>query len=421
MNEQISRRKLLKHGAAAIASAALVSGCMQPVGVTLTNNHPADAPSDPDSPDKVVLGLFPRDGQSSPQMAVRNACRQLDWSWLRRGDSVFVKLSSNSAHPHPAATSPNAVRAIVTELLDRGAGRVLVGDQGGVEYVRLVDGDKRHGSTETLMRKNGLHEAIVDSGARPCFFDDYGYETGYFQASLPFDNPHWREPPYVARIIREVDHIIYLPRLASHVLAGYTHGHKIAVGWLRDDSRFQMHFEAGSFHEKYVEVNYIPDIRQRLRLVITLAEQVLLNVGPDVGTLATPDSWIVIASSHLANHDAVSVAVLAYVDGKTANGVHFIPPAYGTLSNTANWTFLSQIVPAQTGIPWGKPRMLTYQKLRTHRYQTGIASDLALTRAYQILGGVPRTIAVHTTGRAPDAEFRSFLRAYLSGVAGRSG
>lgn len=416
MNEQISRRKLLKQGVAAIASTVIVPGCMQPAGITLTTDHPAEAPSAPDSPDRVILGLFPRDGQSSPQMAVRNVCRQLDWSWLRRGDSVLVKLSSNSGHPHPAATSPNAVRAIVTELLDRGAGRVLVGDQGGVEYVRLADGDKRHSSTEALMRKNGLHEAIVDSGARPCFFDDYGYETGYFQASLPFDNPHWREPPYVAGIIREVDHIIYLPRLSSHVLAGYTHGHKIAVGWLRDDSRFQMHFEAGSFHEKYVEVNYIPDIRRRLRMVITLAEQVLLNVGPDIGTLATPDSWIVIASSHLANHDAVSVAVLAYIDSKTPDGVHFVPPAYGTMSNFANWTFLSQIVPAQTGIPWGKPQMMTCQKLRTHRYQTGIACDLALSRAYQILGSVPKVIRVQTAGQRPDKDFQAYLSAYSGGV-----
>ncbi len=417
MNHPITRRTLLKHGAATLAAGALVPGCMQVSRVNLASSQPSNSSDHPlDSPGGVVLGLFPRDGELSPQMAVRQVCRQLDWSWLRRGDSVFVKLSSNSPHPHPAATSPNAVRAVVAELLDRGAGRVLVGDQGGVEYVRLVKNHKRHRSTEDLTRQNGLHEAIMDSGARPYFFDDHGYETGYFQAALPFSGSHWREPPYVAKIIREVDHIIYLPRMSSHVLAGYTHGHKIAVGWLRDDSRFQMHFEAGSFHEKYVEVNYIPDIRKRLRLVITLAEQVLLNVGPDVGTVAAPDSWIVIASSSLANHDAMSVAALAYVDSKTPDGAHLIPPAYGTLSNSANWTFLSQLVPVQTGIPWGKPLMISYQTLRNHKYQKGISSDLALSRAYQILGGEPKAIPIHTAGQTPGAEFRSFLKAYGSGV-----
>lgn len=416
MSRHITRRDLLKGGAATLASAALLPGCVQATRVTLADSRPAPVPGDIEAPEAVFLGLFPRDGDLSPQMAVRQVCRQLDWSWLRRGDSVFVKLSSNSRHPHPAATSPNAVRAVVAELLDRGAGRVLVGDQGGVEYVRLARGDKRYSSTENLTRANGLHEAIVDSGARPYFFDNQTFDEGYFEASCPFPGSHWRESPRIARVIREVDHIIYLPRLSSHVLAGYTHGHKIAVGWLRDDSRYQLHFEAAGFHEKYVEVNYVPEIRNRLRLVVTLAERVLLNVGPDVGTLATPDSWIVIGSSHLANHDAVSVAALAYIDSLTPDGVHLIPPSYGPLANSANWTFLSQLVPVQTGIPWGSPLLIHYQKLRTHKYQQGISQDLALSRAYQILGEEPKAIAVHTVGQAPDAAFREFLKTYGGGV-----
>jgi len=415
VSHAISRRDVLKRGAT-IASAALLPGCMQAARVNLAGGHPASAPSHDESPDAVVLGLFPRDGDLSPQMAVREVCRQLDWSWLRRGDSVFVKLSCNSSHPHPAVTSPNAVRAVVAELLNRGAGRVLVGDQGGAGYVRLVKDEKRHGSTENLTRENDLHEAIVDSGARPYFFDDQGYDAGYFEARPPFRDSHWRQPPYVARVIREVDHIIYLPRLSSHVLAGYTHGHKIAVGWLRDESRFQMHFEAASFHEKYVELNYLPDVRDRLRLVITLAEQVMLNVGPHTGTIATPDSWIVIASPHLANHDAVAVAALGYVDSRTPDGLHLIPPSYGLWSNSANWAYITRIVPGDTGIPWGSPSAFSYQTLRTCNYQKGISTDFALSRAYQILGGVPKVIPVRTAGHAPDKGFQAYLSAYSGGV-----
>jgi len=51
--------------------------------------------------------------------------------------------------------------------------------------------------------------------------------------------------------------------------------------------------------------------------------------------------------------------------------------------------------------------MVSYQTLRTHKYQKGISSDLALSRAYQILGGEPKAIPVHTTGQAPGAEFRA--------------
>ena len=57
-------------------------------------------------------------------------------------------------------------------------------------------------------------------------------------------------------------------------------------------------------------MNYCEQIRSRMRLVVTLAEQVLVDGGPDTGTFAIPDTPIVLASAHLANHDAVSVALL---------------------------------------------------------------------------------------------------------------
>jgi len=130
----------------------------------------------------------------------------------------------------------------------------------------------------------------MDSGRGPYFFDGQGYEAGYFQAALPFSGSHWREPPYVAKIIREVDHLIYLPRMSSHVLAGlYPRGHKIAVGWLRDDSPLPVAFRGRKLSREVCGGQLYPGYRKRLRLVITLAEQVLLNVGPDVGTVAAPE------------------------------------------------------------------------------------------------------------------------------------
>src|SRR5262249_61447245 len=100
------------------------------------NNHPVQTVADRDA---VLLGLYSRDVVPDARAAVRDLCSRLDWSWLSRGDTVFVKLASNSSLPHPAATSPNAVRAVVEQLRDRGAGRVLVGDQSGVGYVRLAE------------------------------------------------------------------------------------------------------------------------------------------------------------------------------------------------------------------------------------------------------------------------------------------
>lgn len=414
-NHKIARRDLLGKGLG-LAAGALLTGCGGGRRVGMLGEPAMIESREKVSSDEVVLGLYPRTESMNARAAVREVCQRLDWSWLLPGDSVFIKLTTNGSKPHPAATSPQAVRAVVAELQARGAGRILVGDQCGVEYVRSCPGGKRFSSTRERVRQNGLYESIIAAGAEPYFFDEQDYETGYIPATALPSSTHWSEPPRLARIIQQVDHIIYLPRLSSHVLAGYTHGHKIAVGWMREDSRFRMHTEADSFHAKFVEVNYVPELRDRRRLVITLAERLLLDVGPDKGEIIDPEASIVIASSHLANHDTVATAVFSYVDRKTAFGpTHIIPPPYGDLANFCNWYFVSTMVPQKTGIPWGRPDPWTYRPLARHHFEKGIAHDLALSRAYEILGGVPASIAVRLAGGRPKTELRTFLEQHDGG------
>ena len=365
--------------------------------------------------DRVVLGLFRSADLETPEDAVHKTLEQVDMDWLRPGDSVFVKLASNSAFAHPATTSPTAVRAMCKALFDRGAGRVVVGDQCGVMSARLVkDGDgndKRWRSTKTVMETNGLAQAIVDGGGEPHFFDDHGFDDGYFKATLPAGSS-WRRPPHIPKIINEVDHIVYLPRLSSHVLTGYTHGHKISVGWMRDDTRHEMHSDAGNIYEKYTELNYCEEIGSRLRLVVTLAEEVLCDGGPDGGSIAKADPRIVLASTHLANHDAVSVGLLTWAQAnlKRTRDTGGVP--YGAWATASNTAFLG-IVELQTGIPWtseGAAIPLTYW---AHDYGGGIESDRALSRAYELLGGVPRSIDVTLAGDEPEPALREHLEKLL--------
>jgi uncharacterized protein (DUF362 family) len=433
MDNSITRRKFLLSGAACLGSTILIPGCggshdnhknSSATGgdddSAVTDDTFSDDTSDDDTgenfeKDIVAIGLFAAGSASSPENAVRLVCKSLDWSWLSHGDCVLVKVASNSGNPHPSVTSPAAVSALAAELFERGAGRVIVADQGGVSSVRSASGGMRHGSTRALMESNGLYEAVIGAGAEPYFFDEQDYEAGYFEASLPFSGSHWITKPKIPSIILDADHIIYLPRLSSHMIAGYTHGHKCAVGWLREDSRHELHFKAGSLHEKYVEVNYCEEIRSRFRLAITLAEKYLLDTGPDKGTIADADPWIVIASPHLPNHDAVSVALLAFIDDRTpASGDGLISP-YGSHSDLNNRFFL-RAVPVSTGIPWSSGVSGDYTTLNIHDYQSGIASDRALTRAYEILGGVPSSIGIRMIGNEPAQDLRDYLSSFGNGI-----
>ncbi len=411
-HDPISRRAILFHGACA-AGGLILAGCA-PRRVEVVSTSPAGGDGPAEDPETVVLGVYPTQG-GSPAQAVRQACRRLDWSWLKRGDTVFVKLSCNSHRPHPAVTSPSAVRAVIRELLERGAGRVLAGDQGGVAHVRLAEGDRRYRSTRELARLNGLHDAIVEAGGIPHYFDELGYEDGYFPAAS-MTCGHWLEPPFLANAVRQADHIVYLPRLGTHVLAGCTHGHKLAVGWLRDDSRFAMHYGADAFHEKYTEISYLPEIRDRLRLVLSLSQSAFTCVGPHTGTIGLPDGWLVVASRHLAAHDAVAAAALTWLRRNTASSLHIVPPAYGPFSNLSNWLYVSSVVPGRTGLPWGRPDLWGYRTLPVYDLDRGLTSNPALIRAWALLGGAPSVIRVQADGCAPAPGFRSHLESFGEGI-----
>lgn len=339
---------------------------------------------------------------------VARSLSKVDCSWLKTGDTVFVKVACNSANVHPAVTSPDALVALVNELYKRGAKRVIVGDQGGVQNVRLAKGNKRFSATRELMKKNGLLAAIADSKAEAHFFDEQDYETGYVQGTPTFTNSHWKKGLYVPRILKEVDHLVYLTRLSSHVIAGYTHGHKCAMGFLRDDSRFHVHHDAASLHEKFVEINYVAEIRERHRLTMSFADSILLDSGPDDGTVGDIGARVLVASRHLANHDAVATQMLAYADGAIAKDPS-VAVVYGPQANAVNRALVQLVVPNQTKIVWGDESMSTYTTLETHAYQSGINADRALRRAYEILGGVPKGIAVNAYGDALSANVRTHL------------
>jgi len=377
------------------------------------DTSPADA--GPLSTGEVLLGLYPSSNLAKPEDAVAKGLAHHDFSWLSSGDSVFVKLSCNSGHVHPAVTSPAAVSGLCAELFARGAGRVIVGDQAGVESVRLAAGESRFGSTKELMQGNGLHDAITAAGAEPHFFDDQGYEAGYFEATPP-NGHHWQKPMMLPSIIKQVDHIVYLPRLASHGLAGYTHGLKSAVGWLRDDSRYHMHNDAASLHEKYTEINYSAELASRLRLIFTFAEKLMLHQGPDTGTVAVVDPRLVIASDDIANHDAFSAALLRHFDTNTpSEGNSFLAYGDGSGADMRNRFFVQTYVEQTTGIPWGQGGE-GYTQLSGHKYWEGIAADRGLSRAYELRGGIPTTIPVRLDGSPLDSDLMAALGGANSGI-----
>lgn len=240
--------------------------------------------------------------------AVRQAAEAVtDFSWLSRGDAVLIKPSINSGNPYPATTHPAGVKAMVALLREKGAGKVVVSDMSGIEHVKLSP-DGLRGSTRDLAASAGIARAAVEAGATLYFPEEEGW--GAFFEDAPVTESHWKAGIMMPKFLKEVDHVVLLPRCSRHALAGATLGMKAAVGYWRTDSRLEYHHDAATFHEKTAEASTVSSLREKQRLTLTVADKVLATYGPDKGYVVTPDIGLVFASESLVAHDMVSLAWL---------------------------------------------------------------------------------------------------------------
>jgi uncharacterized protein (DUF362 family) len=181
------------------------------------------------------------------KLAVRNAAEAAtDFSWLSKGDAVFIKPVNNSGNPYPATTSPTAIAAMVEILKEKGARRVIVGDMSGVQYLRFSP-TSLSGSSRALMASSGMAKAVQASGAEMHCFEEGGWNA--FYEDLPAAGSNWKHGLMMPNILKEVQHIVLMPRCSRHILAGSSLGLKAAVGYWRHDTHLEYHRDAATLQE----------------------------------------------------------------------------------------------------------------------------------------------------------------------------
>jgi uncharacterized protein (DUF362 family) len=335
-----------------------------------------------ESSEQVAIAGVPRSSNEESVVAAvkRVAEAATDFSWLSRGDTVFIKLASNSANRYPATTSPLSVRGMVRLLIEKGAGRVIVGDKPGVQSV-YQNKEIQKGSSRDVLIRNGLQQAALESGAEVHYFEEAGFDA--FFADSTEHAGHWRGELLFPNILNRVDHVVLLPRVSRHVLAGATFGLKAAVGWLRDDSRLELHRDAAGFFKKTAEINDAMVLRTKLRLVLSVATKVQTTFGPDRGFSAEPDPGIVFGSESLLAHDMVSLGWLLWNrEYTTPNGqLTWFRDPYNTYPGMMNRIFV--------GLIWGGGAFLnseTYGSIPIRSVRT----DPVISTAAALWGGIPR-------------------------------
>ncbi|MBN2437423.1 MAG: DUF362 domain-containing protein [Deltaproteobacteria bacterium] len=340
-----------------------------------------------------LAGVSRGGSEEAFKAAVReSASEATDFSWLSKGDSLFIKPALNSGVPYPSTTSPLAIAAMVELLRDKGASRVIVGDMCGIEHVKLSP-DGLTGSSRRLMEASGMAKAAQAAGAELHFFEEAGWDAFYEDPMA--SGAHWKRGLMMPRILKEVDHIILMPRCARHVLAGSTLGLKAAVGYWRTDTRLEYHRDAATFHEKTAESNTVETLLKKQRLILSAADKILTTFGPDDGYVHQPEIGLVIASESVVAHDMVSLAWLLEnrrrIPAEKQDGFIDHSPLVASIAN--DWVVFKL---------GGLKAAIASDKLIKNDIKT-VWDDRVLNHAYTIFGGTPKVAIQAANGMLSDA------------------
>jgi hypothetical protein len=245
-----------------------------------------------------VKGLPPAPDPGVISSAIRNVILEAtdNLSWLSVGDIVLLKPALNSPDPYPSTTHPLAVSVTAEVLADRGA-KVVIGDQSGIEHVLHDAGGVIRGSSADNYFRSGMGKR---NDPRFVAFEEGAWDRDFFHHHSAFTGS-WSDGYYLTSWVKEADHIINLPRVSTHSIAGATLGLKNMVGMLREDSRMEFHANGpmnrsiihsakgsklkssddrtGTFLEKIVEIS--DAVRTKLRLTLFVATAIQATFGPD--------------------------------------------------------------------------------------------------------------------------------------------
>jgi len=224
---------------------------------------------------------------SDRKEGVRRAMALLDPKGIG-GKAVTLKPNFNTADPAPAGTHNDTLAQIVTELQERDASSVTVGESS-------------FPPTKTVMESKGIFDLASDLGFQVVNYEEIGDNEW-----VPFkpEGTHWPEGFHLPRHVVESEYNVSTCCLKTHGSGGvFTMSLKLSVGLTPKGIRRTMH-RSPDMRRMIAELNqgYAP------RLVIMDGVEAFTDGGPSRGTLAQAN--VMIACTDRVAVDAVGLAVL---------------------------------------------------------------------------------------------------------------
>ena len=209
--------------------------------------------------------------------------------FIKPEDVVLIKPNVNSYDPYPGTTNPQVVGEVVRMVKQAGAKRVIVADRSG---------PGRWSDTMYNMETVGIAQAAREAGA-----EVIALEKEEWTRVRPQGAKYWEKGFRIPKLLEEVDHIINLPVVKTHVLADFSMCLKNFVGLLSAQDRSIMH-RSKYFKEMIAELN----LAFQPKLNVMDASKVFVSGGPATGETRAPGT--IIASSDRIAADLTGLSLL---------------------------------------------------------------------------------------------------------------
>lgn len=223
-----------------------------------------------------------------PTQGIREVIKRTgNLDFIQPGQKVLIKPNINSNDPAPGTTHPESLAEVIRLTKAKGA-YVIVGDRSNPSY-----------STIPSMKTIGMYDTAIQAGADEII----GFEDEEWIRVSPEKAEHWPKGFRIPAKLQDIDHIISVPVLHTHVITSHSLAIKNLVGLIHPTDRYL-------FHASPNRDKMIAEIALAIKPSLTVIDgtKAFITKGPSHGTLAKPQVYL--ASTDVLTADVIGVQLL---------------------------------------------------------------------------------------------------------------
>lgn len=348
--KELSRRQMIQSvlaGSAAMWLGGAALGCTSTTVVPGNTSGSSGDPNPNPDPGNAPVGHLTGMGYdaSDRNKALEAALKEtIGLGMIKAGQSVYLRVNSNSGDVYPYSTAPETIIAIGGMLRDLGVTDIRVGD-------RSFWGDQ---DTEGNLVSNGITAAAKKIGTTAKVYDD-GVDWLTLKS---IDHPNWNGTVRLPVDVTGADHQIILSCVKTHFISGFTMSLKIALGLVHADDR------ARTGNLKTHDTNVLYKQIAQINKAIT-------------PSLVVQDGYSAVISGGPTERDKPSGAPSSWKGGITGDPKVFIVSTDRIAADVAGIAVLQTLSPAYEAITKSKP-------FAHPQIQAAVASGLGIDDASKI-------------------------------------